>query len=215
MKTREISFRGNSFKISDHGEARGNASWFSHEDESDVRERDWKIDPEDVVLDIGSAYGSYALAALASGASMVRCWNYNEFENQVLKESLALNGWTGKCEIHQVGLWSSPGFLEDIGGTFSEQEGGGRFRVTTLDLELPSPGRVDWLKLDVEGAEVEVLKGGRSLLASSRPKIQVENHQFKDGSIERRVRELLESMRYRHIRTVPYHGVSHSVYEPS
>jgi len=211
MLIRELNFRGANYKISCMERIPQDPSWFSHEDESDVRLRDWRVQPGDVVLDVGSSYGSYALTALASGASFARCWNYDPVENEMLRESLALNGWTGKCEIHQVGLGSVQGWHEDKANLTWP---GGRFRVTTLDLELPSPGRVDWLKLDVEGAEVEVLKGAENLLRTARPRVQVENHQFKDASIEGRVRGLLESFGYRHIRTVPYHGVSHSSYEP-
>lgn len=47
--------------------------------------------------------------------------------------------------------------------------------VTTLDLLLQSARRpVTFLKIDVEGFELEVLEGGRKLLASQRPIIQVE-----------------------------------------
>lgn len=34
--------------------------------------------------------------------------------------------------------------------------------------------RVDWIKIDVEGAEVSVLKGGMKLLKKHRPKLIVE-----------------------------------------
>lgn len=43
--------------------------------------------------------------------------------------------------------------------------------VKTLDSFLPDLHRVDFLKIDVEGAELGVLRGGRRLLQTHRPKI--------------------------------------------
>ena len=78
--------------------------------------------------------------------------------------------------------------------------------------------RVDWMKLDVEGAEVEVLKGAKDLISKFCPKIQVENHVFKRASLYEEVRELLIGgnlgARYEEISTVQYHSVSHSLYFP-
>ena len=43
--------------------------------------------------------------------------------------------------------------------------------IKTLDSFLPEVARVDFLKIDVEGAELGVLRGGRSLLQKHRPLI--------------------------------------------
>jgi FkbM family methyltransferase len=45
---------------------------------------------------------------------------------------------------------------------------------TTLDATVPGDYRVDLLKIDVEGAELGVLRGGRELLARSDPTVFVE-----------------------------------------
>lgn len=214
MNVREYSFRGIRFKAATYDRTPQDASWYTHDDEVNVRDRDWLVGPGDVIFDVGSAYGSYTLTALAVGASFVHCWNYNADENRILRESLALNGWESQCQIHEVGLWSRRGYLEDVGVSFSEEPVPGKFPVTTLDLEVPHTSRVSWLKLDVEGAEVEVLRGAENLLRAARPRIQVENHQFKDSTLEKRVRELLEGYGFRHVQTIPYHAVSHSLYEP-
>jgi FkbM family methyltransferase len=47
-------------------------------------------------------------------------------------------------------------------------------RQTTLDAALPDDYRIDFLKIDVEGAELGVLKGGAATIARSDPTIFVE-----------------------------------------
>lgn len=212
---KDLTFRGVPYKISASEETPQQPSWFSFEDESVVRDRDWAVSPGDVVLDVGSAYGSYALTALASGASLVHTWNPNAGENSVLRDSLALNGWADRVLLHEGGLWGRSGFLRDTDLEFSETEPvEGGFRVRALDgydLGLP---RLDWMKLDVEGAEAEVLAGAAGLIARLRPRILVENHVFKDPSIPARVEAVLSPLGYAHVSTHPYHGVSHSVWSP-
>ena len=46
--------------------------------------------------------------------------------------------------------------------------------IRTLDSFLPDMGRVDFLKIDVEGAELGVLRGGRNLIQTHRPIILFE-----------------------------------------
>ena len=48
--------------------------------------------------------------------------------------------------------------------------------VTTLDIEFPSISKVDFIKIDVEGYEVSVLKGAVKLIDQHRPIILVEVH---------------------------------------
>jgi FkbM family methyltransferase len=212
---KDLTFRGIPYKISATERIPQDPSWFSFEDESIVRDRDWVVAPGDVVLDIGAAYGSYALTALASGASFVHTWNPNPDENAVLLESLALNGWSDRAALHEEGLWSKTGFLRDTDLAFSETEPpAGGFQVRTLDSYELGLSRLDWMKLDVEGAEVEVLNGAAGLIAKFRPSVVVENHQFKDATLESRVVAFFSGIGYETVRVTPYHGVSHGLHVP-
>jgi FkbM family methyltransferase len=215
LKTKELEFRGNTFKICYREEYPQDASWFSFDDEAGVRDRDWNIQPGDVVFDIGSAYGSYALTALASGAERVWCFNPNGEENIVLLESARANGWDHKVTVYEGGLWSCRGFLRDTDQHFSDTHGDGQFFVRPLDGLFDSVvERLDWLKMDVEGAEEHVLRGAEKTIARFKPRILVEQHKFKDATIAERVTALLETFGYRLVSDHPYHGVSHSLYEP-
>jgi FkbM family methyltransferase len=219
---KELSFRGHPYRIACDETSPQHPSWYSFEDESIVRERSWLIEPGDVVLDVGAAYGSYTLTALACGAAHVYAWSPQgppgeTTEADMLRRSLALNGWESRCTIFEQGCYSRSGWLNPDTQAFSESHTPGSIRVFALDdgrtFERIGSARA-WMKLDVEGAEIEVLKGATDLIGAVKPRVLVENHQFKDATIESRVRSLMESMAYRHVETVPYHSISHSVYEP-
>lgn len=49
-----------------------------------------------------------------------------------------------------------------------------QIRVSTLDELLPDQSRIDLIKIDVEGSELEVLRGGRKTLSQYRPIVYFE-----------------------------------------
>jgi FkbM family methyltransferase len=213
-------------------------SRWSFDDEADIRDKCWNVKPGDLVFDVGAAYGSYTITALACGASYVYAWSPQgepgdpHQEADFLRESLALNGWEDRVSIFEHGAYSKLGWLNT-----STQE------VLTAEPSPPNPDVIEvipldlmmagvaftahddnawkeaWFKLDVEGAEVEVLKGAKAVLKRLRPYIFVENHLFKDPFIGTTVRNLLESgelgVKFRHESTTPYGSISHSLYTPA
>lgn len=222
---RDFTFRGHTYKVACVEDFAQHPSWFSHEDESIVRDRTWAIGTGDVVFDVGAAYGSYSLTALACGAAFVYAWSPPESSPQepgLFEESLILNGWLNRCEIMTTGVYDRTGWLETYYQTFTTEAPADMkssvIHVQTLDdwrkeREIMAAPRY-WMKLDVEGAEVEVFKGAEKLIAEFRPTISVENHLFKRATLGQEVRGLLESWGYTHHETVPYHSVSHSLYLP-
>jgi FkbM family methyltransferase len=192
-----------------------------------VRDTWWHINPGDVVIDAGAAYGSYALAALAMGASRVIAWTPEE--HLELAANIHLNNWQDRADIWNNGLWSETGWLAiwpyaPKPQFFREKpvtmpEGAtALFPVICMDDALGAgpgaPDRVDWLKMDVEGCEVEVLRGAQALVRRFTPKILVENHLFKDAEIKNKFGELLRQINpvYKEIGTMPYASVSHTLW---
>ncbi len=223
---KDFDFRGNPFKVACVETYPYHPTWFTFVDESEVRNNFWHIAPGDRVLDVGAAFGSYTLCALAAGAEMVWAWAPQgipgaESEEETLKASLEANGWSHKCRIFTTGVFDKSGYLHAGDQSFTEEprEGWEILHVEKLDdwatREIPNESRIDWMKLDVEGAEVEVIRGGSDLIQKYRPRILVENHAFKKADIESDVESALNSItRYKKIATTPHHGVTHSYYEP-
>jgi FkbM family methyltransferase len=238
MLTKELTFRGKSYKIAYTTEIECHPSWYSFEDESSVREANWHILPDDVVLDIGASYGSYTMPALSQGASYVWAWSpYTgrgvvDTGAEMMRKTLALNGWSDKCCVIESGVYDRVGWLNVDTQEFHTSSPAilngpanglplDVIQVTTIDLWMDQQelSRVDWMKLDVEGAEEGVIRGAKNLISRFCPKILVENHLFRRASLYEEVRNLLVGgglgVKYKEISTVPYHSISHSLYFPA
>jgi FkbM family methyltransferase len=78
-------------------------------------------------------------------------------------------------------------------------EGTKHFRVPAITLDSFSSGtglRPDFLKMDVEGAEYDVLLGAKETIAQSRPKMLIELHHFDGNLAGHPVPELLANWNY-------------------
>ena len=208
------------------------SSWFTHVDEHAQRERFWsRIAKGDVVMDVGAASGSYTLPALARGAAHVYAVapeqkGVEDWSSDILLLSLDINGWRGRCSVLPFGLWSDTGWLvvfehermPEFHAPNEDPPPDRAMAVTTLDAvdrETLKLERLDWMKIDVEGGEVEVLCGARKTLARLRPRLVVEAHLFKDPHMEAKVAEVVEPLGYKATDRLPHTCVvSHTLYEP-
>lgn len=196
------------------------ASWWSFDDEQSLRDRWWNPRAGDTVLDIGAAFGSYVLPALALGARVV-AFSPAPFDTKLLEINLGLNPELKKrCLVARDGLYSKDGWFNPDVCRFSDKpEAGSQWiPVRSLDsflLERPGIGRVDWMKLDVEGAELEVLKGAEQCLRMYRPRVLVENHEFQVKGIENQVRDYMVGLGIGYVCDGPHQhcAVSHSFFE--
>lgn len=191
------------------------------DDEQIVRDRHWHIKPGDVVIDVGAAIGSYTLPALAAGAAKVIAFCPQQDHAQKLKENLTKNpGFAERCTIVPHGLYDQEGWLTFVGSNYLFQEtrpdrlGSEDFPVRRLDDVDLKVDKIDWLKLDVEGAELKVLEAARDLLIKYHPQILVENHLFMDKSIQARVGLFILSLDLGYTMfATDYCDVSHSFFE--
>lgn len=220
--------RGKVFQVMACGES-FHPSWWSFSDELETRELWWDIKPGDVVADVGADFGSYTLSALAQGAATVYAWSPPfkvpgvPIECETLARSARLNGWgLDRLGLFASGLWSEEGWLAcrdwSEGSTFFPNEaeasahGGVVFPVHTLDsLNLP---KLDFLKVDTEGAELDVFRGGIETIKRCRPKMLFENHVHIDPDCEAKCIAFLRELGYRHVGTRPHHSISHTLMVP-
>jgi FkbM family methyltransferase len=223
---RNHSFKDQTFQIYCEERYPLHPTWYTFEDEQDVRNKFWNIQTGEKILDIGACFGSYTLTALSQGAAFVWAWAPQgpigeETEFEILSRNLELNGWSDKCKIYQTGLYAAAGYLNVDNQTFSETRSGSEIYVERLDdwadREL-SGAVIDWIKMDVEGAEVEILQNSKNLITRCHPKILVENHVFRRSTIVDEIRQLLlmDIGGYMEVATDLYHvsNVSHSLYVP-
>ena len=188
-----------------------------------IEEKWWDIHKDDVVLDIGAEFGSYTVPALAKGAAHVFAWSPSNARN-VLVKSVEINDWQERCTVIPGGLWSAAGHLSltfpEMPTYHSENPPKERMNipVETLDefFSEHKTKKIDIIKIDAEGAEVEILKGARKTILEHHPRlILIENHHYLKLSLVDETRAIMSSYGYEeieHEHITPF--ISHSKYEP-
>ncbi len=155
----------------------------------------------DVVFDIGAHVGYYAvLSAMLTGPTgRVFAFEPRPFNLKCLNVHRDSNRLTN-LEIFNVcvgAACSSARFETSTGSGTGHLASGGDLDVTVVSLDtwiregrLVAPAM---MKIDVEGAECDVLEGARGLIAQARPKLLVSLHSVQ---LNRRVREFLSAANY-------------------
>jgi len=143
------------------------------------------LKPGAIALDIGAHIGPHTLtlADTVGPAGAVLAFEPQRVLFQMLCANLALNNCTtvypyhaavGACEdtimVPQLDYTVENNFA---GMALGDYQQGEKVRLLTIDgLELQ---RCDFMKVDVEGMELEALKGARETIARFRPALYVEN----------------------------------------
>ncbi len=153
-----------------------------------------------VVYDVGAYHGILTMF-FASRCAQVISYEPNEINHARLIENIRLNH-LDNVQVRKFGMGAQPG-----SGTLvfdPELAGGGTLdpnavasvsqtvQITTLDHDiadcaLPVP---DLIKIDIEGWELEALKGACQTLAAHRPALFLEMHGETMRAKNRKVREI-------------------------
>lgn len=151
--------------------------------------------PGDCVLDIGANVGDWTLAmALRVGAGgRVLAFEPVPYLAETIAKTARINR-KDQVEVHNLALSATDGTAE-----FSVEQGNsggsrlgrmeGDFAMTTVPTrrldsllsERPDIDRIDFIKIDVEGHELEVLEGARASLTRFQPPLILESgHESAD-----------------------------------
>ena len=147
------------------------------------------LQPGMTVLDIGSNFGYYALLAAGEVGPGGKVMAFEPYEpNRIQPERhIELNGLSSRVSVAEQALSDGPGTLSfvippdsclGVGHLAAEGQEGATVEVpvTTLDAWASGQdlGRLDFIKLDVEGAESLVLRGGQETFSRFLPAMLVE-----------------------------------------
>ncbi len=138
----------------------------------------------DIVLDIGAHIGAYALrySRIVGPEGRVIAFEPEPSNRRMLDMNVRLNGAQNiEVRSEALGDFTGTGSLKMslYSGSHSlarspHQVGEMRVSVTKLDdLRLP---RLDLLKIDAEGWEFNILKGGEKTIRACRPEMEIEVH---------------------------------------
>jgi FkbM family methyltransferase len=138
------------------------------------------VQPGHYCVDVGANVGgiSFLIAASAGAGGKVLSFEPSPATFARLSRNIALNpSLTGRLTAVQAGLADKPGELRLVedetvpGNAALYATGGTVIPVTTLDAAVAQHGfpRVDFIKIDVEGMEYEVMLGAAATLGTSHP----------------------------------------------
>lgn len=148
-----------------------------------------EIKPGDTVLDCGACEGYFTLKALECGARKVHCIEPGEAIVSCLKKTFADEIATGRVSIHACLLGGSNEtvnfYQNPVDPTVGHTGDGAEDRVTSLSptrmemltidafCDRSAIEKIDFIKADVEGSEVELLYGAEQTLSTFRPALAI------------------------------------------
>ncbi len=140
----------------------------------------------DVVLDCGASDGDFSRQALNAGAKLVVAIEISPASVECLRRNLAPEIAAGRVIVYPKGVWDKNDTLplnvddQNFAANSVVFHAPGahatlQAQLTTIDQIVSelSLSRVDFIKMDVEGAEVNALHGARDTLLRFRPRLAI------------------------------------------
>ena len=138
------------------------------------------------LFDVGAHFGIFSLAAAHFGGKAIAV-DPSPIATRMIARQAALNGLTKSIRIVQAAVSDESGEVELLSsGVFSDgyfkiSRGGAkseltRTRAMTIDELAGQHGAPTHIKIDAEGQEAAVLRGGRKTLEKSSPILFLELH---------------------------------------
>ena len=157
-----------------------NKTFYEYEMLKDIFE---SLLPGDVIIDVGANIGNHSLF-IAKFCNPEQIYSFEPFQYSfnLLKKNIEINHFENKITPIPYAVGSKPtkGAMlirdeNNIGMTQFIETNDGDIEAITLDEYFgDNLQRLDLIKIDVEGMDLEVLKGAKNLLNKYHPKIYIE-----------------------------------------
>jgi FkbM family methyltransferase len=183
-------------------------SFAESEEVMDLYLKHGEVKPDDVIFDLGAYCG---LTALGFGAQVGKNGQVYTFEpdpgNFAALERNVKTAEFANITAENAAIWKESGYIElQAEGTAASMvlalaprtDSTVRVKSFTLEEYVAAKGisRIDCIKLDVEGSEVEILNSSRTVLRKFKPIVMVEAHMVRDVLTAAACKTLLEEEGY-------------------
>jgi len=164
------------------------------------------VEAEDVVFDVGAHFGFFSYYAVQKGAREVYAFEPNPYVFEILKKHAEM--WSDKIKPYQLALSDKNGEADlfifeelGVGSTMLENlkpcKYNKKVKVKTMTLDSfvkeYNVERVDFIKIDAEGSEREILKGAKETIKRFKPKMAIAAYHLPDD--KKVIPELILSIR--------------------
>ena len=160
----------------------------------------WTVKPGDVCMDIGFGPGCWSIFAAVNGG-FVYAFDPKPHAVTVLLNTLFAYKIPNCCVL-PMGVWDSTGTVPFSikNSQFDPENGETDFAVTTLDdfVHGFALGRLDYINMDSEGAELKTVRAGLKTLAKFKPTVVIEVH---DPDFYHEIQCLMKPLGYKFERT--------------
>ncbi len=174
----------------------------------------YNLKPGDIVVDAGAYPGDYAVFASRKVGKngKIICFEPDENNRKILRKNLE-HERNNNFIIISKGLWDKNTkltfkSLDGLHSTLFSNNGKSEIEVVRLDDELKGLGinKVDVIKMDIEGAEIEAIQGAVRTLKNNDTKVMIASYHIVNGKKTAHFLEnFLSSLGYKTLSDFPKH----------
>lgn len=157
-------------------------------------EKFYSIKNDDTIIDAGAFHGILSLVySKKSAKGIVYSFEPDSKNLKRLEENLILNNKPENIAVLPFGLWSKSGeivFFEDgsvASSSFYQAEHSIEKKINVISLDdfifKNNISKVDFIKMDVEGAELSILEGAKRVLTEFQPNLSIATYHWVNGEL--------------------------------
>ena len=170
-----------------------------------------------LVLDIGANIGNHTIFFLTQKARKVISFEPVKDTFDILKKNIEINNFQNKVNLFNVGVGKTKGKAilkyynsKNIGMSQLSSDQNGDIPIVSID-ELNIEEKINFIKIDVEGFESDVIKGMTESLKRNKPLIMIEIRNYLFAEIN----DILQSIGYNHITIdIDIYNIGNYLYYP-
>lgn len=153
----------------------------------------YKVKQGDIVIDGGANVGVLSLlfSMRVGDKGFVYCFEPDKYNIDKLMKNFSINDCSNNYDVYDELMWNEEAEIDfQESGTvassalwFSGTDAIVKKRTTTLDTwgEINQIKRLDFIKMDIEGAEIRAIEGCRSIIEKYKPNFAIASYHMVNG----------------------------------